>query len=119
MKPTHEEEDRDTIPSNGLVFQSYMPDLYVYVDGGMTDNLGRPSSTPVQGGDWKNFSNFPGTAPNGNAFGTCEANDRGSGGNPWDVEPPVPVLGDGPGNRPSSVVHCDAPETMFTSTITP
>lgn len=118
VKPTHEEESKDAAPNNGIVFQSYMPDLYVYVDGKMTDNLGRPSSRRVSGGDWKNFSNFPATAPNGNAFGSCDAANRGSGGNPWSVAPPVPVLGDGPGNRPSSVVHCDEPATKFTTNMT-
>lgn len=59
VKPTHLREDKDANPSNGIVFQSYMPDLYVYVDGLMTDNLGNPSNHRVNVGDWKNFSNFP------------------------------------------------------------
>lgn len=119
VKPTHEEEDGDMSPGNSLVFQSYMPDLYVYVDGKMTDNLGRPSSSRVHGGDWRNFSNFPATAPNGNAFASCDAHGRGSGGNPWSVDAPVPVLGTGPGNRPGGVVHCDDPANRFTTTLTP
>ncbi|MEU5596311.1 hypothetical protein [Streptomyces sp. NPDC020298] len=119
VKPTHMQDDGDATPSNGMVFQSYMPDLYVYVDDKMTDNLGRPSAARVRGGDWKDFSNLPATAPNGNAFGPCDAFHRGSGGNPWDVSPPVPVIGDGPGNRPSSVVHCDDTATKFTDNLTP
>ncbi|WP_375603559.1 Tat pathway signal protein [Streptomyces sp. JHA26] len=119
VKPTHREENGDANPSNGMVYQSYMPDLYVYVDDHMTDNLGRPSSHKVSGGDWRNFSNFPATAPNGNAYGTCESYIRGSGGNPWGVDAPVPVFGDEPGNRPDWVVHCDEPENRFTVNLTP
>ncbi|MFG3589464.1 hypothetical protein [Streptomyces sp. NPDC047990] len=73
MKPTRKEENGDSDPGNSPVWQSYMPDLYVYIDGTMTDGLGRPSSTRVHAGDWKNFSNFAATAPNGNAFGSCNA----------------------------------------------
>jgi hypothetical protein len=119
VKPTHKEGNGDADPSNGLVWQSYMPDLYVYIDGAMTDDLGRPSSTRVHAGDWKDFSNFPVTAPNGNAFGSCDASGRGSGGNPWGVDPPVPLFGDGPGNRPSKVLHCDDPGTEFLTNLTP
>ncbi|MEV6762871.1 Tat pathway signal protein [Streptomyces sp. NPDC051105] len=119
VKPTHKEGNGDADPSNGLVWQSYMPDLYVYIDGTMTDDLGRPSSTRVHAGDWKDFSNFPVTAPNGNAFGSCDASGRGSGGNPWGVDPPVPLFGDGPGNRPSKVLHCDDPGTEFLTNLTP
>ncbi|MFD3458025.1 hypothetical protein ACFWVC_38385 [Streptomyces sp. NPDC058691] len=73
----------------------------------------------MHAGDWKNFSNFPATAPNGNAFGGCDASDRGSGGSPWNVAPPVPLFGDGPGNRPSKVFHCDDPGTEFQTNLTP
>ncbi|MGW2426677.1 hypothetical protein ACWC0C_47345 [Streptomyces sp. NPDC001709] len=83
IKPMHLQEDKDIDPSNGLVFQSYMPDLYVYVDDKMTDNLGRPSNHRVHAGDWKDFSNIPGMeSVNGNAYMRCDAKNRGSGGNP-------------------------------------
>ncbi|MCK7623472.1 hypothetical protein MUU72_10260 [Streptomyces sp. RS10V-4] len=118
VKPTHLEENRDASPSNGIVFQSYMPDLYLYVDDHMADNLGRPSNHRISGGDWKNFSNFPLTAPNGNAYSICDAYHRGSGGNPWGVDAPVPFIGDGPGNRPDKVLHCDQPANEFTDNLT-
>lgn len=119
VKPAHQQDDRDATPSNGIVYQSYMPDLYLYIDDKMTDNLGHPSSTRIRGGDWRNFSNVPVPLEKGNAYGTCGASDRGSGGNPWGVQPPVPLYGDGPGNRPTSVVHCDDPGTNFTDNLTP
>ncbi|WP_393083884.1 hypothetical protein [Streptomyces sp. LN704] len=119
VKPTHLQDDRDATPSNGIVFQSYMPDLYLYVDDKATDNLGHPSSTRIRGGDWRNFSNLPIPLMKGNAYGLCDAGDRGSGGNPWNVAPPVPFLGDGPGNRPTSVAHCDDSGTKFTDNLTP
>ncbi|MEV6052337.1 hypothetical protein [Streptomyces sp. NPDC052107] len=119
VKPTHQQDDRDATPSNGIVYQSYMPDLYLYIDDKMTDNLGHLSSTRIRGGDWRDFSNVPVPLEKGNAYGTCDASDRGSGGNPWNVQPPVPVYGDGPGNRPTSVVHCDDSGTKFTDNLTP
>ncbi|WP_406332279.1 hypothetical protein [Streptomyces sp. NBC_00203] len=118
VKPTHLQANNDADPSNGLVWQSYMPDLYVYIDGKMSDDLGRPAGGRVHVGDWKNFSNFPASAPNGNGFASCDAFHRGSGGNPWSVDAPVPVFGDGPGNRPSSVVHCDDSSVKFTTNLT-
>ncbi|MEV0190716.1 hypothetical protein AB0I39_19525 [Kitasatospora purpeofusca] len=118
VKPTHFQRNGDATPSNGIVFQSYMPDLYLYIDDRLTDNLGRPSNQRINGGDWRNFSNFPATAPNGNAYGTCSAATRGSGGNPWSVDAPAPVIGDGPGNRPNKVVHCDDPANEFTGNLT-
>lgn len=118
VKPTHLQANNDADPSNGLVWQSYMPDLYVYIDGKMTDDLGRPAGGRVHVGDWKNFSNFPVSAPNGNGFASCDAFHRGSGGNPWSVDAPVPVFGEGPGNRPSSAVHCDDSSVKFTTNLT-
>ncbi|MEV6024145.1 hypothetical protein [Streptomyces sp. NPDC052036] len=119
VKPTHMQDDRDATPSNGIVYQSYMPDLYLYIDDKMTDNLGQSSSTKIRGGDWKDFSNTPIPGEDGNAYGSCSASGRGSGGNPWGVQAPVPLYGDGPGNRPTSVVHCDDPGTNFTDNLTP
>ncbi|WP_143660339.1 hypothetical protein [Streptomyces sp. JHA26] len=117
VKPTHKTENRDAVPPNGIVFQSYMPDLYLYIDDRMTDNLGRPSNQRIKLGDWKNFSNLP--IGNGHAYGMCDAFDRGSGGNPWGIDPPVPVIGDGPGHNPGGVVHCDEPSVGFVDNITP
>jgi hypothetical protein len=120
VKPTHLLANGDANPANGIVFQSYMPDLYLYIDDQIADNLGNknPKTAKISGGNWKNFSNFPATAPNGNAFGSCSVATRGSGGNPWRVDIPVPILGDGPGNRPDSVVHCDEPEIKFNDNLT-
>ncbi|WP_103512812.1 hypothetical protein [Streptomyces sp. SM13] len=117
VKPTHKADNRDANPSNGIVYQSYMPDLYLYIDDTMTDNLGRPSSKPIEKGDWRNFGNLP--AGNGHAYGKCDVVERGSGGNPWIIDPPVPFIGDGPGKRPAGVVHCDDPSKGFIENITP
>ncbi|MFH8843095.1 hypothetical protein [Streptomyces sp. NPDC017868] len=119
VKPTHLADNRDAIPANGIVYQSYMPDLYLYIDGRMTDNLGRPSNGPIKRGDWKNFSNMPVISGNGNAYGKCDVIERGSGGNPWTVDAPVPFIGDGPDKRPAGVVHCDEPAKGFTDNLTP
>ncbi|MFF3645398.1 hypothetical protein [Streptomyces sp. NPDC002564] len=120
VKPTHLANNRDANPANGIVFQSYMPDLYLYVDDKMTDNLGRPSNKRIQVGDWKNFSNIPGlTAIDGHAFGKCDVMGRGSGGNPWAVDAPIPVIGDGPGKVPAGLVHCDEPGKGFIENETP
>ncbi|MFY4721041.1 hypothetical protein [Streptomyces sp. LaBMicrA B280] len=119
VKPNHLQDDRDATPTNGIVYQSYMPDLYLYVDDRMTDNLGHPSNARIRGGDWRDFSNLPIPGESGNAYGSCDASGRGSGGNPWGVQPPVPLYGDGPGNRPTSVIHCDDSGTKFTDNLTP
>ncbi|MFG3310286.1 hypothetical protein [Streptomyces wuyuanensis] len=102
VKPTHLVDNRDATPTNGIVYQSYMPDLYLYVDDKMTDNLGRPSNKRISGGDWRNFSNMPVVnGVNGQAYGKCDVYARGSGGNPWAIDPPLPFVGDGPGERPA------------------
>ncbi|WP_306318501.1 MULTISPECIES: hypothetical protein [unclassified Streptomyces] len=120
VKPTHKANNRDASPEDGIVFQSYMPDLYLYIDDKMTDNRGNPSSKRIQGGDWKNFSNIPGAnSIGGNAFGKCDVVGRGSGGNPWGVDAPVPIIGDGPGFRPAGVVHCDEASVGFLDNVTP
>ncbi|MFH8701989.1 golvesin C-terminal-like domain-containing protein [Streptomyces chartreusis] len=117
VKPTHKADNGDAVPPNGIVYQSYMPDLYLYIDDRMTDNLGRPSNGRAKSGDWRNFSNLP--IGNGHAYSRCDVSDRGSGGNPWGIEPPMPLIGDGPGQRPGSVVHCDEPGVGFSDSITP
>jgi hypothetical protein len=120
IRPMHLLNNRDSVPADGIVFQSYMPDVYLYVDDRMTDNLGRPASGPIQKGDWKNFSNIPTiNSINGHPFGSCDVEARGSGGNPWRVAPPVPLIGDGPDNRPNRVRHCDEPASVFTVNTTP
>ncbi|MGW5335264.1 hypothetical protein [Streptomyces bauhiniae] len=117
VKPFHAATDSDMEPANSLVYQSYMPDLYVYVDDHMTDNAGdNPGSSRVHSGDWRNFSNLP--AGSGHAYGTCDTNARGSGGNPWSIAPPIPVVGEGPGERPTEVRHCDLPLTTFNTHVT-
>ncbi|MFJ3998593.1 golvesin C-terminal-like domain-containing protein [Streptomyces parvus] len=117
VKPAHKADNRDANPSNGIVFQSYMPDLYLYIDDKMTDNLGRPSTRRIQGGDWRNFSNMP--VGKGHAYGQCDALERGSGGNPWHLDPPIPLIGDGPGERPNGVTHCDSDLWEFKENYTP
>ncbi|MET9348534.1 hypothetical protein [Streptomyces termitum] len=120
VKPTHLANNRDATPSNGIVYQSYMPDLYLYVDDRMTDNLGRPSNVPIRKGNWENFSNIPvATSLLGNAYGICDVTERGSGGNPWAVAPPVPLIGDGPSFRPTEVFHCDDLYSVFKTNTTP
>ncbi|MFE7511288.1 hypothetical protein ACFU8I_08690 [Streptomyces sp. NPDC057540] len=117
VKPFHMAPNTDWDPAWGLVYQSYMPDLYVYVDDYMTNNVGQPSTSRVHTGDWTNFSNLP--LGIGNAYGACDSTGRGSGGNPWNIAPPLPWAGDGPGERPTEVRHCDAPGVIFDTTVTP
>ncbi|MFG3208006.1 hypothetical protein [Streptomyces sp. NPDC048192] len=117
VKPFHAAADSDMDPGYSLVYQSYMPDLYVYVDDYMTDNEGHPSTSRVHAGDWRDFSNLP--VGYGHAYGTCDTNARGSGGNPWAIAAPVPYVGDGPGERPTEVRHCDLPLTTFDANVTP
>ncbi|MBY8870162.1 golvesin C-terminal-like domain-containing protein [Streptomyces sennicomposti] len=117
VKPFHAASDSDMDPDYSIVYQSYMPDLYVYVDGSMTDNAGHPSNSPVHSGDWRDFSNLP--VGFGHAYGVCDSNARGSGGNPWGIAPPIPYVGDGPGERPTEVRHCDLPLTTFNTSVTP
>ncbi|MFE7510295.1 hypothetical protein ACFU8I_03565 [Streptomyces sp. NPDC057540] len=124
VKQFHSAPNTDRNPAWGLVYQSYMPDLYVYVDDFMTDNEGRwtdkegrRSISKVQAGDWRNFSNLP--VGYGHAYGSCNTTVRGSGGNPWGIAPPIPYVGDGPGERPTEVRHCDLPGAIFNTTMTP
>ncbi|MEV8534091.1 hypothetical protein [Streptomyces sp. NPDC051211] len=120
VKPKHLTSNDDAKPSTGIVYQSYMPDLYLYVDGKMVDNLGKPSTSRIQAGHWINFSNIPGVnSTKGNAFGKCDVAERGNGGNPWNVGIPFPVVGNNPGYRPNRLVHCDQPAAYFTETYTP
>ncbi|AUG78594.1 hypothetical protein CFP65_3814 [Kitasatospora sp. MMS16-BH015] len=120
VKATQNFPNRDSQPNYGLVYQSYMPDLYLYLDGRLVDNEGKPTATPVHKGDWKNFSNIPLlNSDAGNAFGQCDVDARGSGGNPWNIGIPFPVIGNAPGDIPTRMKHCDDTGTTFNSTFTP
>ncbi|WP_407986287.1 hypothetical protein [Kitasatospora sp. CMC57] len=120
VKPTQNFPNVDSDPQYGLVYQSYMPDLYLYLDGKLVDNTGKPTGGPVHKGDWKNFSNIPGVNSDaGNAFSQCDVQARGSGGNPWNIGIPFPVLGNAPGDIPSRVKHCDDTGATFNSPYTP
>lgn len=78
----------------GLVYQSYMPDLYLYYDGKMVDEYGKPASGPVQRGDFYDFTLH--------GYGGCQSAGRGNGGNPWDI-----ALDTGDDARPSGAGFCD------------
>ncbi|WP_280665213.1 MULTISPECIES: hypothetical protein [unclassified Kitasatospora] len=120
VKTTQQHSDGDMTPVDSIVYQSYMPDLYLYLDGKLVDGAGHPTSQPIHKGDWKDFSNIPGVNSDaGNAYGQCDNSQRGSGGNPWNIGIPFPVIGNAPGDIPSHVVHCDDPLTPFNTTYTP
>ncbi|MER5639715.1 hypothetical protein ABT095_22490 [Kitasatospora sp. NPDC002227] len=119
VKPTQNFPNKDSQPSYGLVYQSYMPDLYLYLDGKLVDNAGNPTTTPVHKGDWKDFSNTPLTSDAGNAYSQCDVSTRGSGGNPWNIGFPFPVIGNAPGDIPTRMKHCDDPGATFNTTFTP
>jgi hypothetical protein len=105
VKSTQASADSDDTPQTGLVYQSYMPDLYLYLDGHMVDQAGQPTSKPVQYGNFKNFSNIPGvTATKGQAYGICSIDDRGNAGNPWDIEVPPTTS---TGWVPKTAIYCD------------
>ncbi|XUM01716.1 hypothetical protein ACQ86F_34665 [Streptomyces venezuelae ATCC 10712] len=118
--PTHAADNKDMNPAKAMVYQSHMPDLYVYIDEYRSPNGGGPwfPMSPVKAGDWRKFSNLP-VISSTDPWTWCNTATRGSGGNPWGIEAPVPYLGDGPGQRPTSVRHCDAPGTVFDTTVTP
>ena len=98
-------DNGDDTPKRTIADQSYMPDLYLYYDNQMIDNNGASSSSPVQRGDWVNFSNIPGVnSIGGNPFAQCAIPSRGNGGNPWDIIPKV----SSPGIRPKTGQWCDS-----------
>ncbi|WP_052229868.1 hypothetical protein [Streptomyces sp. CT34] len=116
VRSTQKADGVDTAPKRALVYSSFMPDLWLYLDGKVVDNEGRPAKGPVHRGDWKNFSNVPEVGPVGrNAFGVCDIATRGRGGNPWAMKPPVPGIGDPPSKRPGAGIYCDnrAKEDVF------
>ncbi|MGK5637203.1 hypothetical protein ACSNOK_02630 [Streptomyces sp. URMC 126] len=114
VRSTQRADGAGTAPQRGLVYSSFMPDLWLYLDGKVVDNEGRPSGGPVHSGDWKKFSNVPDLKYD-NAFGICDITTRGRGGNPWAIKEPLPVIGDPPSKRPGAGIYCDnkAHEDVF------
>ncbi|WP_327287438.1 golvesin C-terminal-like domain-containing protein [Streptomyces sp. NBC_01198] len=86
--------DTDDDPEYGLVYQSHMPDLYLYLDGHMVNESGAAASGPVQRGDFDNFST--------GGYGGCQSVGRGNGGNPWDIS-----LDSSTDTRPGGSGYCD------------
>ncbi|NUS10471.1 MAG: hypothetical protein HOY69_03515 [Streptomyces sp.] len=84
----------DPGPSFGLVYQSHMPDLYLYLDNALVDEEGKPATGPVQRGDYRNFTR--------GGYGLCQSAGRGNGGNPWAV-----TLDSSVGTRPDNAAFCD------------
>ncbi|SEN19961.1 hypothetical protein SAMN05216267_1002256 [Actinacidiphila rubida] len=96
----------DDSPQNSLVAQSYMPSLYLYLDGKLVDQSGHPTTGPVQTGDFVNFSNVPGANSDaGNAYDNCNIVQRGNGGNPWNIGPPAPGVSQNA--NPRHLIYCD------------
>ncbi len=106
VKPTHATDDIDDSPSMGLVYQSYMPDLYLYLDGHSVDENGNAATGPVQRGDFGKFSNIPDVTsdPSDSAYGLCAVDLDGNGGNPWSI-PAIPD--DVHFARPTEAEFCD------------
>ncbi|MBM9504146.1 golvesin C-terminal-like domain-containing protein [Actinacidiphila acididurans] len=106
VKSTQTVPNGDDSPENSLVAQSYMPNLYLYLDGKMVDQTGHPTTKPVQTGDFVNFSNIPGVNSDaGNAYDNCNITERGNGGNPWNIGPPAP--GTSQNATPRHLIYCD------------
>ncbi|MFI6458685.1 hypothetical protein ACIBF6_44965 [Streptosporangium amethystogenes] len=106
VKPTHRSSTAYYGVQNAIVFQSYMPDLYVYLDGQVVDNQGNPSNKPAQKGNWYEFS-VAGPDDMGQPFNACNFRTVGSNGNPWAIKAPIPLLGDPPSVRPVEGWYCD------------
>ncbi|MGW1198851.1 golvesin C-terminal-like domain-containing protein [Streptomyces sp. NPDC002536] len=103
VKPTAAANIDDT-PSTGLVYQSYMPNLYLYLDGHMVDETGKPTNGPVQHGDFRSFSNMPLGDDHHTGYGSCGTEIRGNGGNPWSLKA---VPSGFPGGTPNVPMFCD------------
>lgn len=116
IKSTQLVPNADDGNATAPVYQSYMPDLYLYLDGRMVSDAGHTSSSPVQGGNFVNFSNIPGLNPANNAYDYCDVSQRGNGGNPWNVSVPPLTTGD---PRPRFVRYCDDPTSWFDETYAP
>lgn len=95
--------DNDDNPNHGPVFQSYMPDLYLYYDNKMVDEGGAPTTSPAQTGNFASFTTIPGTGPS--AYGTCNVSAIGNAGSPWGV--PLPIPGVSENFVPPTVTFCD------------
>jgi hypothetical protein len=106
VKPTHATDDIDDTPTMGMVYQSYMPNLYLYLDGHEVNETGQPATGPVQKGNFDEFSNIPGaTGGEGqNAYELCAVDLRGNGGNPWEIEATPENF---PVGRPVEAEFCD------------
>ncbi|MFI9724358.1 hypothetical protein ACIHFE_32780 [Streptomyces sp. NPDC052396] len=94
----------DDNPTTGIVYQSYMPNLYLYLDGHMVDETGQPISGPVQRGDFRSFSNVPLGDDHHTGYGSCGTEIRGNGGNPWGLRA---VPSGFPGGTPTVPMFCD------------
>ncbi len=105
VKSTQAVPNGDNKPGYGLVYQGYMPDLYLYHNDRMIDQTGKPATGPVQRGNFADFSNIPGvTSDKGNAYGKCDIAVRGNGGNPWNMTvPPLTTTNE----TPKRVIFCD------------
>ncbi|MBO0511084.1 golvesin C-terminal-like domain-containing protein [Streptomyces beijiangensis] len=113
VKSTQAVPDADNSPAYGLVYQGYMPDLYLYHNGAMIDQTGKSTSGPVQRGSFSNFTNIPGiTSDAGNPYGKCDIAVRGNGGNPWNIS--VPPLSS-TNETPTRVIYCDDKTTHMTT----
>ncbi|MFC3978796.1 hypothetical protein [Streptosporangium jomthongense] len=105
VKPTHRSSTAYYGVDNAIAFQSYMPDMYLYLDGKMVNNQGVRSNVPAQKGSWFEFSSFG--LDLGKPFAYCDFRGGTANGNPWSIQAPVPVLGDGPSMRPTRGWYCD------------
>lgn len=106
VKSVQSVPNSDDNPQNSLVAQSYMPNLYLYLDGKLVDQNGHPTTGPVQTGDFVNFSNIPGVnSDGGNAYDNCNIAQRGNGGNPWNIGPPAPGVSQNA--DPRHLIYCD------------
>ncbi|WP_188273459.1 hypothetical protein [Streptomyces sp. CBMA152] len=103
VKPTSAANIDDN-PTTGLVYQSYMPNLYLYLDGHMVDETGQPANGPVQRGDFKSFSNLPLGDDHHTGYGSCGTEVKGNGGNPWSLKA---VPSGFPGGTPNIPMFCD------------
>ncbi|MCP3754327.1 hypothetical protein [Streptomyces sp. TBY4] len=108
--PTARADTPSTDPHLGIVTQSWMPDLYLYLNGKAIDNAGRPTTGPASRGNFRNFSELPLSDPH--PYGFCDIGERGNSGNPWQIDA---VEGGDP--TPSSGMYCDT-QTRYSSTRT-
>jgi hypothetical protein len=106
IKPLQTTVDADDSPDYGLVYQSYMPDLYLYYDNQLVDNTGAATTSPAQSGNFYTFSSIPTSSGGGDsAYGLCNIANTGNAGNPWGVGIPVPGVSEN--FVPKSVTYCD------------